>query len=380
MGTREESLPEALFTVDGTKIVTAEQWEKKRRPEILDLFREHVYGREAVKRPKNLGFKTVEKEGMMKGLSKRKKVNITFEGPGGVGLLRLLLFIPTQPVKPVPVFLLINNRRLEDEDPERDMRSPFWPAEYIISRGYAAAVFHVEDIDPDYNDGFQNGVHGIFDSPDQPRPSNAWGTISAWAWGASRVMDYFETDPEINSEQVALVGHSRGGKTALWAGAVDQRFAMVVSNNSGNTGAALSRGKKGETIQIINNGFPHWFTENYKNYNDKEYELPVDQHMLLSLIAPRLLYVASASDDYWADPESEFLSLVHAEPVYRLFGLHGLGTRQFPTLDSPVHRDNVGYHVRTGKHDLLEYDWQCFINFADYYLETGVSCKGLRSQ
>ena len=368
MSTREASLPEALIALDGTKIMTAEQWMEKRRPEILDLFREHVYGREAVKCPENLSFKTYTKEGMMNGRSKRRKVNITFKGPGGEGLLRLLLFIPAETVKPVPVFLLINNRGMEDADPERDIRSPFWPAEYIISRGYGAAVFHVEDIDPDYDDGFQNGVHGIFDPPDIPRPLNAWGTISAWAWGASRVMDYLETDPEINSEQVALVGHSRGGKTALWSGAADQRFAMVVSNNSGNTGAAISRGKKGETIEIINNGFPHWFTDNYKKYNGKEFELPVDQHMLLSLIAPRLLYVASASEDDWADPQSEFLSLIHAEPVYRLFGLQGLGTRNFPKPDSPVHRDNAGYHVRTGKHDLLEYDWKCFINFADRYL------------
>lgn len=367
MDERLASLPDPLVALDGRKIVAASQWQHRRRPELVDLFREHIYGREPLQRPDSLSFTVVTESSILESTATRKQVDITFEGPGGTGVLHLLLFVPNNAPKPTPVFLLIDNRGTEDV-PDRIASSAFWPAEYMLSKGYAAAIFQVEDLDPDYDDDFRNGVHGIFDRPDQPRPENAWATISAWAWGASRVMDYFETDPDIDAKRVALVGHSRGGKAALWAGAVDERFAMVVSNNSGSTGAALSRGKIGEKIKNININFPHWFTGNYKKYNDKEDELPVDQHMLLSLIAPRPLYVTSASEDSWADPESEFLSLLLAQPVFRLFGLQGLETQPFPQPDSPIHREKIGYHLRTGKHDLTEYDWQCFLDFARKYM------------
>lgn len=367
---RAASLPKLLVSGNGENIVTSEQWLQQRRPELLSLFSELVYGMPPVQRPEALRFNVDVKEGMMNGTCKRKQVSITYEGAGGQGSMRLVLFVPQAAPKPVPAFLLINNRGSEVADPDRNAKSPFWPAEYIVSHGYAAAVFQVEDLDPDFHDGFSNGVHGIFDPPDRPRSADAWGTIAAWAWGASRAMDYFEADPVIDAERVALVGHSRGGKTALWAGAVDSRFAMVVSNNSGCTGAAIARGKQGETIKAINSRFPHWFAENYKRFNDKEFELPVDQHMLLSLIAPRPLYVASASEDAWADPESEFLSLSLTEPVYRLFGYERFGFEHIPEPDHPIFAGNVGYHLRTGKHNLLESDWKCFIEFADRHLKS----------
>src|SRR5699024_2802617 len=189
--------------------------------------------------------------------------------------------------------------------------------------------------------------------------------LAAWAWGASRAMDYFETDSNIDEKRVAVVGHSRWGKTALWAGAKDERFAMVVSNNSGNTGAAISRGKKGETIRQINTNFPHWFTDNYKAFNDKEYDMPFDQHMLLSLIAPRLLYVSSATEVDCADPESEFLSLSCACESYHIFNAHGVHDQSVLIPVKPIVRDRVGYHLRAGEHDLLKYDWMCFLDFAD---------------
>jgi pimeloyl-ACP methyl ester carboxylesterase len=262
--------------------------------------------------------------------------------------------------------VLICNRGAENIDPTRKNKSPFWPAEQIVARGYAAAAFLNTDLDPDYHDGFTNGVHRLFD-PAKRKP-DAWGTIAAWAWGASRVMDYLETERDVDSRRVALVGHSRGGKTALWAGAEDERFAMVVSNESGSTGAAVARGKKGEHIRDINQKFPHWFCANYKQFNDREYELPVDQHMLAALILPRLLYIASANLDAWSDPRSEFLAAVHAGPVCELLGIKGLATTTFPQPESPIHDGRIGYHLRTGKHDLTEYDWGQFMDFADRHL------------
>lgn len=368
----DRRLPDVLSAVDGERIATAEQWRQKRRPEMLDLFREHIYGRETVQRPAAISFHTVVTHGLMEGRVIRKQVDIMYEGPGGQGIVHLLLFVPAERSKPVPAWLLLNNRGPGHMDPSREEQSPFWPAELIVSRGYAAAVIDNADLDSDYDDGFRNGVHGLFDSFQGPRPANAWGTIAAWAWGASRAMDYLETDPDIDRSKVAVVGHSRGGKTALWAGAVDERFALVVSNNSGSTGAALARGKKGETIKDINDRFPHWFNANYKAFNDREAELPVDQHMLLSLIAPRPVYVASASEDEWADPISEFLALLHAAPVYRLLGSEApLGTEQFPSPDTPLHGDKMAYHLRTGIHDLTEYDWTQFMNFADRQFGSG---------
>ncbi|WP_240420009.1 prolyl oligopeptidase family serine peptidase [Paenibacillus periandrae] len=349
--------------------LTEEQWRKERRPEILELFRQHVYGRAPIDRPNSLRFEVIDhSSGWMNGKAVRKKVEIMFDGPGGTGVIHLYLFVPATSSQRVPAFLLICNRDKENMDPDREVQSPFWPAEDIISRGYAAAVFHVEDADPDFNDGFRNGVHGIFDPPQTPRSGDAWGTIAAWAWGASRVMDYLETDPDIAEDRIAVVGHSRGGKTALWCGAQDERFALVISNNSGCTGAAITRGKKGETVQDINQRFPHWFNENYKSYNGSEEVLPIDQHMLLALVAPRLLYVASATEDTWADPESEFLACIHADPIYRLLGLVGFEADGPPMPETPLQQGRIGYHLRTGKHDLTRYDWHCFMDFADAHM------------
>jgi len=363
MEARLATLPDLLTTRSGVKVETVNQWREERRAEVLELFRTHVYGR--APQPLTLSFNANIQSGFMGGAAVRKQVDITFTGPYGKGTIHLLLFLPDEGERtaPAPVMLLINNR--VQIDPDVTTPNPFWPAQAILARGYAAAVFHVTDLDPDEHDGFRNGVHGIFEAGDESRPPDAWGTIAAWAWGASRVMDYLETDSDIDASRVAVVGHSRGGKTALWAGAQDERFAMVVSNNSGSTGAAISRGKRGETVANINTSFPHWFTEKYKQYNDKESELPVDQHMLLSMIAPRLLYVASASEDEWADPESEFLSLQLAEPVYELYGFRGLGTNDLPQPQTAVHSERTGYHLRAGKHDLTEYDWELFMDFFD---------------
>lgn len=364
-------LPDPLTTTNGTPVTSVEMWRQTRRPEILELFRTHVYGRAPVGRPASLKFETLEvTKGVMGGTATRKQVKISYRGPGGEGAIKLVLFVPEQAGGPAPCFLLICNRGATNIDPTRSVKSPFWPAEQIVARGYAAAAFLNADVDPDFHDGFTNGVHGIFDPPGVKRPADAWGTIAAWAWGASRVLDYLETDPLIDARRVALIGHSRGGKTALWAGAEDERFAFVISNDSGCTGAALARRRqpKAETIKAINRGFPHWFCENYRRYNDREDDLPVDQHMLAALIAPRFLCIASATQDLWADPEGQFLCGVEASRVYRLFGLEGLKGTQQPPPETPLQDGAIGYHLRSGPHGLTEYDWKCYLDFADKHL------------
>jgi pimeloyl-ACP methyl ester carboxylesterase len=305
---------------------------------------------------------------MMKGAAERRMLRIDWKGPGGSGGMNITLFVPTKSTKPAACFLLICNRPLENIDPTREQKSPFWPAENLIARGYATATFWNAEIDPDKHDEFKDGVHGVFDAPGQPRASDAWGTLAAWAWGASRAVDALVEQPGIDPKRIAVIGHSRGGKTALWCGAQDERIALTISNNSGCGGAAISRGKVGENIARINKSFPHWFNTNYKNWNDKEFEAPFDQHELMTLCAPRLVYVASASDDAWADPKAEFRATVAATPVWKLFGLAGMTLSEQPAAEVPAHEGHIGYHLRTGKHDLTEYDWEQYMNFADKHL------------
>jgi (4-O-methyl)-D-glucuronate---lignin esterase len=361
--TREYRLPELLRGADGKPVDTPAAW-LARRGELLELFRKEVYGR-SPGRPEKLSFELIQRDDhAMGGKATLKRVMIKSQQQGREHQFVLTLFLPHRST-PAPVFLLLNNREFEVTDPTRAVKSGFWPAEEVVNRGYGIAAIQLGELAPDNAEHYREGVIRLFEEVAASPAPDAWRTIGAWAWGASRAMDYLQTDSDVNAKQVALLGHSRGGKTALWAGAQDERFALVISNESGRTGASLTRRASGETVTKINAQFPYWFCGNYHQYNDREDALPVDQHMLIALIAPRPVCVASAADDWWADPRGEFISLAHASEVYRLFGSPAIDPAAMPPLDTPRNWGLQAYHIRRGEHNLTPYDWGCYMDFAD---------------
>lgn len=398
-GVPEYQLPDPLAQPDGKMITSTYDWYRQQRPRILEAFASQVYGR-MPETPVETTFETLDvTPGALNGTAVRKQVRVTFNVGDRQHSMDLLVYLPAEAASPVPVVLGLNfmsNHTIHPDpgiilaegwipddpplegvidhratDASRGTRADRWPVEMVLARGIGLATIYSGDLDPDYDDGFQNGVHPLFYREGQTRPaSDEWGSIGAWSWGLMRALDYFETDADIDHTRVTVVGHSRLGKAALWAGAMDERFACVLSNESGCGGAALNRRRFGETVAAINLRFPHWFCGNFQQYNEREDDLPVDQHMLLALMAPRPLYVASAAEDLWADPRGEFLALKAAEPVYALLGKEGLPVREMPSIDSPA-QGRLGYHIRSGAHDITAYDWQQYLDFITYHLMGG---------
>ncbi|MBW7892448.1 MAG: acetylxylan esterase [Chitinophagaceae bacterium] len=381
------TLPDPLLTPEGKKVVTTAEWEQNQRPYILKLFTENVYGRIPHK-SSGMHFSVTEQgTPVMGGKAVRKQVTIHFEKGDKWPFMDVLIYLP-KTNHPVPVFVGLNFNGNHTVAPDKEIRLPQyragknkdadpetlrgtsasrWPVESIVNGGYGVATAWYYDLEPDNKDGWKDGIRTTLKETLHIAPEE-WSAIGAWAWGLSRIQDYLETDKDVDAKQTILLGHSRLGKTSLWAGANDGRFSIVISNESGEGGAALSRRIYGETIRNLNTSFPHWFIERYKSFNDHPEKMPTDQHMLLSLIAPRPLYVASAEEDRWADPKGEFLSAKNAGPVYALYKLEGVGVTEMPPVNTPVGK-SVRYHVRTGKHDVTLYDWTQYIHFADQYIK-----------
>lgn len=352
---------------------TAADWKSRRRAEILALFERHVYGRTPPIEAPLKSEIVATRDGALNGAANWRQIRIWLDGRTEGPAMDVLLVLPASPAGRVPVWLGLNfnGNHATLDDPAvpdrgtsraRGSEASRWQMEMAVKAGYGVATIYYGDLFPDRKDGWADSVIPRVTTRAAPAPDD-WNAIGAWAWGLKRATDFLTAHPAVDAAKIAIIGHSRLGKTALWAGAQDERVSLVVSNNSGEGGAALSRRNFGETIEHLNLSFPHWFSANYKQYSRRAADLPVDQHMLLALIAPRPLYVASATEDQWADPKGEFLAAVAADPVYRLMGKPGLGTSQMPPANAPTGK-TIGYHLREGKHDVTRYDWEQFLAFA----------------
>lgn len=346
----KRKLPELLKFNDGNRVKNKEDWEK-RKFEIKNILSEEEYGY-FPKEHVPISIKLLEEDSKYCGNTAIfQKILLTMKFNEESFSFPVCIAIPKKN-KPCPAFLYIS---FYDSFPNK-----YLPVEEICDQGFAIVSFCYQDITSDNNDFF-NGLSKFLYKKDK---ENSIGKILIWSWAAMHVMDYIETLNEIDKENIAIVGHSRLGKTALLTGAFDERFKYVISNDSGQGGAAISRNKLGERIKCICERFPYWFCDKYKKYSDKEELLPFDQHYLLSLIAPRNLYISSASEDLWADSKSEFLCGVAVNQVYELYNKKGLVYEdQYPTSDTKLLNGYVGYHLREGSHYLSRYDWNIFIEY-----------------
>jgi len=381
-------LPNPLVCKDGTPVTRTNQWFDKRRPEILELYHKEIFGftpHPGIHTQFNVWENSAN---ALEGKAVRKQIEVNLTGSPRGPVVHLLLYTPAEKTSPVPTFLCLqfqgNYTVIDDPGiaifpawdrkkftlampklPHRGELSNNWNIPATLARGYGFAVVNYQEIEPDMAQGlgFQYGAH---QNPafDQTNKGSSCGAIGAWAWGTSRLLDYLETDKDVDAKKVILFGHSRLGKTALWAGAEDTRFAAVIASCSGEMGAALSRRDFGETVDDVLKHFPYWMCGNFSKYRGRWNELPIDSHCLLALIAPRPLFLSTGSEDLWGDPHGEFLAAKAATPVYELVGKTGISETEFPPLDHVLKHD-LSFNCHAGKHDVFPSDWDAFLDFAD---------------
>jgi hypothetical protein len=358
------TLPDPLVLANGERVTTPDVWMKKRRPEILKFYRTEIYGRIPENAPKVTWELTETDPKARDGAAVMQRVvGRMGEKPGGPKMT-LTVYTPAKAEQPVPVLLSISFGFPAGKGPPK--AGAFDPIAEVLGRGWAYATVAYGDIQPDRADRWTEGIIGLTLKEDQKRPApDEWGTISAWAWGVSRCIDFFESDKSFNAKRVAITGASRLGKTVLWAGAQDERVAAVFSVVPGEMGASLIRRDWGETLDDMAENFPWQFSGNFQKWVGKWNDLPVDQHMLIALCAPRPVYVNGGLTDQWSDPKGEFLALVGAGPVYRLLGAKDLGVTEVPELDKPVTTGSLAFHYHSSGHTAVPADWKAFLDFAE---------------
>ncbi|HEX4949007.1 MAG TPA: acetylxylan esterase [Blastocatellia bacterium] len=386
------TLPDPLLLANGKPVRDAKTWMQKRRPEIVRLFEENQFGRSPGK-PAGMTFDVFDKgTPAFDGKAIRRQITIYFSPNKNGPKMDLLVYLPANATKSVPLLLNMSfvanstavndpgvkpgevwsreKKRVPAPKPSGFGRLNVLP---FLEAGFGVATFYYGDIDPDFLGGVPYGVRALYLKPGQTEPApNKWGAIAAWAWGASRALDYLETDKGVDAKRVAITGISRLGKTVLWAGARDPRFAMVIASCSGEGGAAISRRNYGETIKHLTEAtrYPYQFAAHYAKYGDRVNEFPVDAHMLVSLLAPRPVLLQTGDTDGWSDPKGEFLAAVAADSVFKLLGKEGLGTTNMPAAGQTIFH-TLGYVMHAGGHGTIPSDWDLFLQFMKMHLPPG---------
>jgi len=388
-------LPDPLAMMDGTPVRTAKDWREKRVPELKRLFQHYMYGFLPAA-PEKVSAKVLfEDKSAFDGTATLREVQLTF-GPKGTPPIHLLLAVPNDRQRPAGVFLGLNfcgnHTVLADKrialpsvwmpercpgvkdnratDAGRGAKIDTWCLENTLKRGWAVATFYHGEVDPDRHD-WTDGVHPHYYKKGQTEPGpHDWGSIAAWAWGLHRAVDYLVEQPDVDTKRIVVMGHSRNGKTALVAGAFDERIALVIPHQAGCGGTSPSRGKIGESVKRINDSLPHWFCDEFTRFNDAPEKLPFDQHCLIALCAPRPVLLTNAQDDQWSNPSGQFEMLQAAEPVYKLLEAGGLDAQQMPPHNQLV-ASRLGYYIRPGKHSMTQGDWDVFIEYAEKQLGKG---------
>ena len=385
------TLPDALKLANGETVADANAWFTKRRPEIFKLLEENQFGR-VPGRPEKMSFDVFDKgTPAYEGKALRKQITIYFSEDKSANYLDLLVYLPAAAKGPVPILLNLgwggNNVAVNDPgvkvgrawNPQQKTRVPAERRAFggpfdvlrFIDRGFGVAIFNYTDVDPDALDALDQGVRALYLKPGEKQPApDEWGSIAAWGWGISRVIDYFETDPQIDAKKIAITGASRLGKTVLWAGARDERIACVIASVSGEGGAALSRRNYGETVAhlVAPTRYPYQFARNYQQWANRANEAPFDAHFIVALIAPRPVLLQTGNTDKWSDPYGEFLAAKAATPVFALLGKKGIEEYSLPPAGKPM-LNTLGYLMHEGGHGVMPADWPVYLDFLEKHLK-----------